>query len=155
MPLAAERQGVRPLVPSRKMNRQSIFDDPFGIAVLLVVVGITAALVWGLGRLYVAYRGARGPLLFVVLGAGGLAGYAVLRTSSGYVAGLIWEQAIFMVLLIAIVSVVFAAIPRTRRYGLTGLIGASVMLAGFFVVYLGGYSLGFHAWANDRPVPWQ
>jgi hypothetical protein len=137
------------------MNSQRIFDDPFGISVLLVVVGITAVLVWGLGRLCVAYRGVRGPLLFVVLGVGGVAGYDVLRTSSGYLAGLVWEQDVLMMLVVAIVAVVFAVIPRTRRYGLIGVIGAAAMLAGFFAVYLGGYYLGVHAWANDRPVPLQ
>jgi hypothetical protein len=119
------------------------------------VVGITAVLVWGLGRLCVAYRGVRGPLLFVVLGVGGVAGYDVLRTSSGYLAGLVWEQDVLMMLVVAIVAVVFAVIPRTRRYGLIGVIGAAAMLAGFFAVYLGGYYLGVHAWANDRPVPLQ
>lgn len=137
------------------MNSQSIFDDPLGVVALLVVVGITALLVWGLGRLCVAYRGARGPLLFVVVGLGGVVGYDVLRTSSGYLAGLVWGQAVLMMMLVAIVSVVFAAIPRTRRFGLVGVIGAAAMLAGFFAVYLGGHYLGLHAWANDRPVPLQ
>jgi len=95
---------------------------------MLAVVGITAALVWGLGRLCVAYRGARMPLLLVVIGVGGVAGYVVLRTSSGYLAGLVWEQAVFMVLLVAVVSVVFAAIPRTRRYGVIGVIGLRACL---------------------------
>ena len=66
-------------MPSRRMNSQSIYDDPVGLVVLLVMVGVTALLVWGLARVCVAYRGVRGPLLFVVLGAGGLAGYGVLR----------------------------------------------------------------------------
>jgi hypothetical protein len=135
------------------MNSQSIFGDPFGLVVLLVVAGTIALLVSGLARLCIAYRGVRGPLLFVIVGVGGLAGYGVLRTSSSYLASLTAGQTIFMVLLIAIVSVVFAAIPRTRRHGLIGLIGASAMLAGFYAVYLGGVSLGLHAWANDRPVP--
>jgi hypothetical protein len=60
-----------------------------------------------------------------------------------------------MMTLVVIVSAVFTAIPGTRRFGLVGVIGAIAMFAGFFAVYLGGYYLGLHAWANDRPVPWQ
>jgi len=138
---------------SRRMNGQSFLNDPFGLAVLLVVVVITAVLVWGIGWLLVAYRGARAPLLLVVLGVGGVAGYDVLRTSSGYLAGLVWQQAVFTMLLVAIVSVVVAVVPRTRRYGVIGVVGAAAMLAAFFAVYLGGYYLGLHAWANDHPVP--
>jgi hypothetical protein len=137
------------------MNSQSIVVDPLGLVVLLVVVGVVALLVWGLARVCIAYRGMRGPLLFVAFGAGGLAGYDVLRTSSGYLAGLIWEQAVLMMLVVAIVSVVFAVIPSTRRYGLIGVIGVAAMLAGFFAVYLGGYYLGVHGWAHDRPAPLQ
>ena len=135
------------------MNSQSIFDDSFGAAVLLAVLSITGLLVWGLGRVCIAYRGARRPLLLGAIGVGGVAGYGVLRISSGYLAGLIYGQDVFMMVLVACVSAVFATIPRTRRCGLFGLIGTGAMLVGFFAVYLGGYYFGLYAWANDRPVP--
>ena len=59
-----------------------------------------------------------------------------------------------MMLLVGIVSGVFAA--RSRERAVTGSLasrGQPAVFAGLLAVYLGGYYLGFHAWANDRPVP--
>jgi hypothetical protein len=80
--LASRLAAQRSVIPSRRMDSHSIFNDPLWIVALLVVVTIIALLVWGLGRLCVAYPGARRPLLFAVISLGGAAGYNVLRTSA-------------------------------------------------------------------------
>jgi hypothetical protein len=137
------------------MNSQSMFDDPGGIAALVVLVVVAGLMTWGVGWLAVTYRYARGLILAGAVAVGVLLGRSVLRTSSGYLAGLLYGQALFLMSLPVFASCIVAAIPRTRRFGLVSLIAAGVMVAGFFGTYLGGYYLGLHAWAHDGPVPRQ
>jgi hypothetical protein len=135
------------------MNAQSVFDDPTGLALLGAFIAGLAAVLWGLGRVCVAYPRARVPLLLAALGAGGFLGYQVLGLTSSYVAALVWGEDLFLMAAAGFVSAILSAVPRTRRSGIAGLVGTLVMFVGFFAVYLGGYYLNLHAWRNDAPIP--
>ena len=135
------------------MNSQSMFDDPSGIGVLVVLLVVTGLLTWGVGWFVVTYRYGRGLVSAGALAVGVLLGRGVLRPSSGYLAGLLYGQTLFLMSLPVLASCIVAAIPRTRRLGLVSLMAAGVMLVGFFGTYLGGYYLGLHSWAHDGPVP--
>src|SRR5262249_39442309 len=134
-------------------NSHSMFADPVDLAVLFVVVAGTGLAVWGLGRVYGSYQLLRVPLLASSVVIGSLLAYGVLSPSTGYLAGLVWEQAALLTLLLWSVSAGLTALPRSTSNGRVCVFVALLMFAGVFAVYLSGYYLGLHAWRNDRPLP--
>ena len=135
------------------MNSRSILADPVGIVVLVFVLVGTGLLVFGASWLGVTYRRTRGFLLGGAVVVGAWFAQVVLRTSSGYLAGLLYGQVLFLMTLPLLASVVITVVPKSRRFGWAGLIGSGLMVAGFFITYFGGYYLGVAAWVTDGPVP--
>jgi hypothetical protein len=135
------------------MHSQSMFADPVGMAALAVSVVVVAGAVWVAGRLWIVHRAVRVSLLLCALAIGGLFGVMVLREGSDYLASIILQQAVFLALLSAIVSGVWAIQRRTRRTAWVGLVCTATMFAGLWVTIIAGYYLGLAAYVSDRPVP--
>lgn len=135
-------------------NIEAIVADPVAIGVLGLMLSVSGALVWLLSRVYLAYAPLRTPLVVLAVAVGGTFAYPVLRTSSGYAAGLVWEQVVLVIGLFAAVSLILVVVPRTRRNGRVGFVGTLAMAAGFVAVLLLGQWLELQAW-DDRMVPWR